>query len=121
MDTGVLTSRISYRLANRIGFGDATKYFKNLEIKKDFNSFKEAQEYIDNEGKEIVEHEDISRLAKIVEDGKINVMPVIEITIKISGDVKDIEAILTDDIIYPLVIGRSELSGYLVDTTKTFK
>jgi hypothetical protein len=48
-------------------------------------------------------------------------MPVIEITIKISGDVKDIEAILTDDIIYPLVIGRSELSGYLVDTTKTFK
>lgn len=121
MDTGVLTSRISYRLANRIGFGAATKYFKNLEVKKDFNSFKEAQEYIDNEGKEIVQHEDISRLAKIVEDGKINVKPVIEITIKISGDVKDIETILTDDIIYPLVIGRSELSGYLVDTTKTFK
>jgi hypothetical protein len=121
MDTGVLTSRISYRLANRIGFRDATKYFKGLEVKKDFESFKAAQEYIDNQGKEIIEHEDIFRLAKIVEDGKINVKPVVRITIKISGDVKDIEAILTDDIIYPLVIGRSELSGYLVDTTKTFK
>jgi hypothetical protein len=108
-------------LANRIGFRDATKYFKGLEVKKDFESFKAAQEYIDNQGKEIIEHEDIFRLAKIVEDGKINVKPVVRITIKISGDVKDIEAILTDDIIYPLVIGRSELSGYLVDTTKTFK
>jgi hypothetical protein len=121
MDTGVLTSRISSRLANRIGFRDATKYFKEIDIPKNFDSFKEAQEYIDNGGKKIVKHDDILRLAKIVEDGKINVRPVFKITIKITGDVKDIEAILTDDIIYPLVIGRSELSGYLVDTTKTFK
>jgi alpha-L-glutamate ligase-like protein len=121
MDTGVLTSRISSRLANRIGFRDATKYFKEIDVPKKFESFKEAQEYIDNEGQKIVKHDDILRLAKIVEDGKINVRPVFKITIKITGDVKDIEAILTDDIIYPLVIGRSELSGYLVDTTKTFK
>jgi hypothetical protein len=121
MDTGVLTSRISSRLANRIGFRDATKYFKNIEIPINFESFKDAQDYIDGKGKEIIKQEDILRLAKIVEDGKINIRPVIKITIKITGDVKDIEAIITDDIIYPLVIGRSELSGYLVDTTKTFK
>jgi alpha-L-glutamate ligase-like protein len=121
MDTGVLTSRISSRLANRIGFRDATKYFQEIDIPKNFNSFKDAQEYIDNGGKDIVKHEDILRLAKIVEDGKINVRPVFKIAIKITGDVKDIEAILTDDIIYPLVIGKKELAGYLVDTTKTFK
>lgn len=121
MDTGVLTSRISSSLSNRIGFRDATKYFKSLDIPKEFNTFKEAQDFIDKDGKEIVKHDDILRLAKIVEDGQINIRPVIKITVKISGDVKDIETVITDDIIYPLVIGRSELSGYLVDTTKTFK
>jgi len=121
MDTGVLTSRISSSLANRIGFGDAIKYFKSIEIPQNFNSFKEAQEYIDEKGEKIIKHEDIIRLAKIVEDGKINIRPVVKITVKISSDIKDIEAIITNDIIYPLVIGRSELSGYLVDTTKTFK
>ncbi len=121
MDTGVLTSRISSSLANRIGFRDATKYYKEIDLPKNFNTFKEAQEYIDSKGKEIVKHEDILRLAKVVEEGRINIRPVIKITVKISGEVKDIEVIITDDIIYPLVIGRSELSGYLVDTTKTFK
>lgn len=121
MDTGVLTSRISTRLTNRTGFKEAIKYFKNIEIPTDFETFKDAQEYIDKEGKEIIEHEDILRLAKIVEDGKINIRPVIKIVVKISGELREIEAIITDDIIYPLVIGRSDLSGYLVDTTKTFK
>jgi hypothetical protein len=121
MDTGVLTSRISSSLANRIGFRDATKFFKNANVPKSFDSFKEAQEYIDTEGKKIIEHEDIERLAKVVEDGQINIRPVIKIVIKISGELKDIEAVITDDIIYTLVIGRKELAGYLVDTTKTFK
>jgi hypothetical protein len=121
MDTGVLTSRISSSLANRIGFRDATKFFKNANVPKSFDTFKEAQEYIDTEGKKIIEHEDIERLAKVVEDGQINIRPVIKIVIKISGELKDIEAVITDDIIYTLVIGRKELAGYLVDTTKTFK
>jgi alpha-L-glutamate ligase-like protein len=121
MDTGVLTSRISNSLANRIGFREATKYFKNIELPKSFDTFKEAQEYIDSEGKKIVKHEDILRLAKIVENGKITIRPVIKITVEISGEVRDIETIVTDDIIYPLVIGRAELSGFLIDTTKTFK
>ena len=120
MDTGILTSRISSSLSNRIGFRDAIKYFKTIEIPRSFDSFKDAQNYIDSEGKEIVKHDNILRLAKIAEDGKICIRPVIKITIKIGRDVRDIEVVITDDIIYPLVIGRSELSGYLVDTTKTF-
>lgn len=120
MDTGVLTSRISKSLANRIGFTDVNKYFKNSDVPKEFNSFAEAQEYIEKEGKEIVKHEDIVRLAKIVEEGKITIRPVIKIEVKLSKEIKDMEAIITDDIIYPLVMGISELSGYLIDTTKTF-
>ncbi|MDD2270224.1 MAG: sugar-transfer associated ATP-grasp domain-containing protein [Candidatus Dojkabacteria bacterium] len=121
MDTGVLTSRMTSSLANRIGFTDATKYFKSIEMPSNFSTLKDAQDYIGTQGKEIVKHEDILRLAKVVEDGKINIRPVIRITVKMLGDVKDIEVVITNDIIYPLVIGRSELSGYLIDTTKTFK
>ena len=86
-----------------------------------FSTLNDSQDYIGTQGKEIVKHEDILRLAKVVEDGKINIRPVIRITVKMLGDVKDIEVVITNDIIYPLVIGRSELSGYLIDTTKTFK
>ncbi|HCC67687.1 TPA: hypothetical protein DEP90_00525 [Patescibacteria group bacterium] len=121
IDTGVLTTRISTRLSNRIGHTDTNKYFKQLEIPQHFQTFKDAQEYIDIHGQKIVTSLDIIRLAKIVEDGQIVIRPVINIEIKISEDKKELEAVITDDIPYPLIIGRAELTGYLIDTSATFK
>ncbi|MCD4756056.1 ATP-grasp domain-containing protein [bacterium] len=121
LDTGVLSTRISTQLASRIGYTDVNKYFKQLETPKSFLTFKDAQEYIDIQGQKIINHSDIVRLAKIVEDGQIVIRPVINIHIKIARDKKDLNAVITDDIQYPLVIGRSELTGYLIDTSTTFK
>ncbi|MCD4811531.1 ATP-grasp domain-containing protein [bacterium] len=121
IDTGVLTTRISTRLSSRTGYTDINKYFKQLETPKSFPTFKDAQEYIDAKGKKITNHPDIVRLAKIVEDGQIVIRPVINIRIKISGDKKALNAVITNDIPYPLVIGRSELTGYLIDTSSIFK
>ncbi len=122
MDTGILTSRISSPLANRLGYLKATKDFRNLNIPEELSSFKKAQEYIDKYEKEIQGHPDIKRLAKILEDGEIKIRPVFEIAIKISNSIKIVEFVSTDahDSIYPVVIGRSELSGYLIDTSNTF-
>jgi len=122
MDTGILTSRISSTLANRIGYLKATKDFENFDIPKRFSSFKEAQEYIDKYEKEICGHPDIKRLAKILEDGEIKIRPVFEIPIKISDTVKITEFVSTDaeDGTYQVVLGRSDLSGYLIDTSNTF-
>ena len=64
---------------------------------------------------------DAKRLAKIIEDGKIVVRPVIIVKIKISGEIKDVEMIVTDDTTHSIVLGRSDLKDYLIDTSKTFK
>ena len=122
MDTGVTTSRIDSKLANRIGYINAHKEFDTLNIPKRFNSFKEAQEYIDRYEKEVYKSQDIKRLAKIVEDGEIKVRPVFDIPIKISDKIKITEFISTEttDILCPIVIGRTDLTGYLIDTTNTF-
>ena len=122
LDTGILTSRISSTLANRLGYIKATKDFENLNIPENLNSFKQAQEYIDKYEKEINGHPDIKRFAKILEDGEIKIRPVFEIPIEISNTIKIVEFVSTNtyDSIYPVVRGRSELSGYLIDTSNTF-
>ena len=122
MDTGVLTSRIDSKLANRIGYMNAHKQFAKLEIPKRFETFKDAQEYIDKSENEVCNNTEIKRLAKIVEDGEIRVRPVFDIPIKVSDKIKITEFISTQssDILCPITIGRSDLTGYLIDTSNTF-
>jgi hypothetical protein len=121
MDTGVLTSRISKNVANRLGFLSTVKFFNSLDIPTKFNSLKEAQDYIDENIKKLTEDEKILRIAKTVEEDGIVIRPVVVVTTKISGDKKDIEMIITDDMTYPVALGRTDLKGYLIDTSKTFK
>jgi len=121
MDTGVITSRISETFANRIGFLSTTKYFNNLGIPKKFDTLKEAQEYIDENEKRLTLEDGIKRIARIVDDGGIKVRPVVEIKVKISGEEKEIEVVILEDSEYHLILGRGELKGYLIDTSKTFK
>ncbi len=122
MDTGVLTSRIDAKLANRIGYLSAHKEFSKLGIPDKFDNFTDAQEYIDKNEKIIYESTEIKRLAKIVEDGVVKVRPVFDIPIKISDKIKITEFISTQsfDILQPITIGRADLTGYLIDTSNTF-
>jgi alpha-L-glutamate ligase-like protein len=121
MDTGVLTSRVSKNVASRLGFLPTIKFFDSLDVPKKFNSLKEAQEYIDENMEKLTEDEKILRIAKTVEEDGIVIRPVVLITTKISGDTKDIEMIITDNTTYPVALGRTDLKGYLIDTSKTFK
>ena len=121
VDTGNLTSRISRSYASRIGYFETIKRFEYIKCPKKFETFKEAQEYIDEYCQGINDHVGIIRLAKIIEDGKIVVRPVIIVKIKISGEIKDVEMIVTDDTTHSIVLGRSDLKDYLIDTSKTFK
>ncbi len=121
MDTGVLTSRVSKNVASRLGFLSTVKFFNSLDIPKKFDSLKEAQEYIDKNIENLTKDEKILRIAKTIEEDKVVIRPVVVITTKISGDIKDIEMIITDNMPYPLALGRADLKGYLIDTSKTFK
>jgi len=119
MDTGIQSSRITTNLASRLGFIETIKRFNSLNIPQKFDSLKDAQSYIDD-NQNLIEDENIKRIAKIIEDGIIKIRPVIEVKIKISGEIKDIEMIITEDLEYLVVIGRNNLKGYLIDTSKTF-
>ncbi|MFA5634089.1 MAG: sugar-transfer associated ATP-grasp domain-containing protein [Candidatus Dojkabacteria bacterium] len=121
MDTGILTSRIVKSWANRIGYLSTVEFFDSLNVPKSFKSFKEAQEYIDNNLKRLTLDSNVKRIAKVIEGEEITIRPVIEIKIKISGEIKNIETIIVTDSIYPVVLGKNDLKGYLIDTSKTFK
>lgn len=121
MDTGVLTSRISINVANRLGFLSTIKYFKSLDIPKKFDSLKEAQKYIDEHSNRLTEEKNTMRIARTVEEDGVIIRPVVFVKSKISGEIKDIEMIISEDTTYPVVLGRSDLKGYLIDTSKTFK
>lgn len=121
IDTGILTSRISKVIAMRAGYIDAIKSFYSNDIPKKFETFKEAQEYIDKNDANITKHYDILRIAKTVENGSIKIRPVINIRIKIQGEVRTIEAIITEDTTHSIVLGKNDLKGYLIDTSNTFK
>ena len=120
MDTGILTSRITKNLISRMGYLDTVKYFDSLNIPKKFESLQSAQKFID-ENLSLFQDTDIKRLAKIIDNGEICVRPVLEIKIKISGDIKDVDMVITEETEHSVVIGRGELKGYLIDTSKTFR
>ncbi len=122
MDTGILTSRIESKLLSRMGYLNTIKELRALNIPDRFENFKEAQDFIDRNEKDILKDENIKRLAKVIEDGKIRVRPVFEVAVRLSDSIKVTEFILTEteENIYPVIIGRAVLSGYLIDTSNTF-
>lgn len=122
MDTGFKTSRIDKGLANRIGLDKSNSFFDDMKVPSSFETFTEAQEFIDKNEKDFTIDENIVRLAKILEGGKIKVRPVFKINIKISKEIKNIEMIIStrEEMTYPIVLGQEDLKGYLIDTTRTF-
>lgn len=122
LDTGIVSSRIDRGLAARVGYADAIDSFFRKDIPKSFESFEKAQQFINENQARFTEHPDLVRLAKITENGSVKVRPVIRVYIKIAGTRKDIDMIVSSqsDMLYPILIGRSELKKYLIDTSKTF-
>lgn len=121
MDTGVLTSRISETFANRIGYISTTKYFRSLNVPKNFPTLKDAQEYIDANLQKLTMEDGIVRIAKIVEGDFVNIYPVIQIKVRITGEEREIETVVVPDLEYHVMFGKEDLKGYLIDTSKTFK
>ena len=120
IDTGYQTSRITTTMANRIGYINTTKYFNSLNVPQKFFTMEKAQKYIDENKEKLTSEENLLRVAKIINNGKIMIRPVIQITIKIADEIKDIEVVIEDDINYNVVIGRKDLKGYLIDTSNQF-
>ena len=63
----------------------------------------------------------IVRIAKIVEGDFVNIYPVIQIKVRITGEEREIETVVVPDLEYHVMFGKEDLKGYLIDTSKTFK
>ena len=120
LDTGILTSRINIAYANRIGWTQVLKDFYKIEFPQ-FQSLKEAKLYIQkNEENILKQHSNITKLIAITSDNTPQVAPVIEVVIKIAGEVKTILCAVTreKEITYPILIGRKNMKNYLIDIQK---
>ncbi len=122
LDTGIITSRIDWGIASRIGYFEALNFFEKSNVPSTFPTLREAQEYIDEIGNEKIQHPNILRLAKVSDETGNHVLPVIEVDIRIAGETKKVEMVVSTQktLIYPVLIGRKELNNYLIDTSKTF-
>lgn len=122
LDTGIVTSRIDWGIASRIGYFKALDHFNSLKIPSSFPTLNDAQIYIEKLYQTEFEHPDILRLAKVSDELGHHVLPVIEVDIRIAGENKKVEMVVSTQksIIYPVLIGRKELNNYLIDTSKTF-
>lgn len=123
LDTGITTSRLDAGLAGELGFTNELNHFDSFKIPNKFPDFKDAEDFIEANSEKICKDTEIIRLAKIVEEGKIVVKPVIKIKLKIrDSEEQEIEAIIgiKQDMSYPILIGRKELKNYLIDPSKTF-
>src|SRR5690606_17946468 len=88
LDTGIITSRIDWGIASRIGYFKALEFFKGLKIPSSFPTLKDAQNYIDNLEADKISHPDIIRLAKVNDEEGNHILPVIEVEMKIAGEIK---------------------------------
>ncbi len=122
LDTGITTSRIDEGLANRMGYEKALGYFKTLEIPNSFKTIEEAKRFMKEIEIDYKNNKEIVRVAVTTESANIKIKPVILLTIKLRGEEKEIEALVTTqkETIYPILIGRKELKNYLIDPSKTF-
>jgi alpha-L-glutamate ligase-like protein len=122
LDTGITTSRIDEGLANRMGYNKALDYFKTLNTPNSCETIEEAKEYIKRLEIDYNNNKELSRAAVVVESARIKIKPVVILALKVGKDEKEIEAIVSTqkEMVYPILIGRKELKGYLVDPSKTF-
>ena len=121
LDTSILASRIDEGLALEIGYNQSITRFKKLSLPS-FDSITTASKYLERCEADILKEIEIKRIAKVVEDGKVALKPVIEVEIKIGKEIRKIEMILGSrkDMSYPILIGRRDLKNYLIDASKTF-
>jgi alpha-L-glutamate ligase-like protein len=122
VDTGVTRTRISKTLASRLGYSEAIKHFESLEIPEKLESRDSAKELREKLHEKLESHPQVMDSIVISEDDNIKIRPVI--TVKFNVADQEIESNMSisfnKSMPYPVVLGRNDLEGFLLDTSKTF-
>lgn len=120
IDTGADNSSIGVELARELGFGDALDLFETTGIPSELSQ-EEAKELApDLEKRLLKENTDIKGLSIVSSSHGVSIRIRVAITAWLSGYKMDIQPTVVDrsHLKYPILIGRRNLSHFLIDTTK---
>lgn len=122
IDTGAMITSIDSRLIRKLGYKDALEYFESFNVPTDFTR-RQAKEFTQKHEEEIEKHEDIVDLSIIHSSHGTTVRPMMLVPISISGTKLEVKANIVDrsKLIYPMIVGRRDLSQFIIDPIKKFK
>lgn len=122
IDTGALITSIDTELLIKLGYGDALEYFNKFKVPENLTRM-EAKELVQKIGEKIEEHEDIVGKSIVHSSHGTTLRPVISIPVSISGTKIEIRANVVDrsKLIYPVILGRRDLTEFIIDPAKKFK
>ena len=107
---------------NPFGKDSDTKVIPVVQNPLNLNYKDLAQKYLQENERTIIEDTQIKRLGKVFTGDKVQLRPVFEIEIRLSGENKTFEMIIDTqkEMGYSVIIGRKDLKEYLIDPSKTF-
>lgn len=120
IDTGADDSSIDVELARELGFGELIDLFHQQEIPTDMTR-EEANAFASSlEPKLKKLNSDLSRLGVVSSSHGVSIRPYIKMRATVAGFSMNITPNIYDrgHLTYPILIGRKNLSHFLIDTTK---
>lgn len=120
IDTGADRSSIDESYARAFGFGEAIDRFAQLHIPEDLTD-EEAHRIAQQHEQQLMrECSDIKGLTVVSSSHGVSLRIRVPLTVTLAGYKMDIEATVFDrsHLTYPMLIGKRNLSHFLIDTTK---
>ncbi len=121
IDTGADRSSIDQAFARDLGYGTAIDAFAALNIPEDVTE-EEAHTYAQqHEQRLMAEYPEIKGMTVVSSSHGVSLRIRIPLTVTLAGYKMDIEATVFDrsHLMYPMLIGKRNLSHFLIDTTKS--
>ena len=123
IDTGAYSSSIDEELAIKLGYGDAVRYYRSFGLGNPLTR-EEVQRLRESGIKEkLKEHPDISDAVFVYSANGVTLRIKIPLTFRL-GDVQirsDVTVARRKWLKYPMIIGRRDLKGFLIDPNREVK
>lgn len=120
IDTGALRSSMDYNLAIALGYSEIRK-LKDVFEKK-YSSSEDAQKDVPDIKERVQDFQYITGITVVRSSNGFTIRPVIEAELTLGEITRTYQFTVSDrsSLLYPVILGRSDLGKFLIDPTKTF-
>lgn len=122
IDTGAFMTSIDKELAYDMGYKEAYQHFEALKLPTRYDDYEEAKVALKSFSRKATKHSEILglSLSKSAVGRSLEIRPVIGISFTLSGIQVNARATIASrsGLIYSAIIGRRDLSPFLIDPTK---